>query len=170
MVAFCLPITIEASIVSEAGNQFLTSGHLERISNLCSLAGLVADRTFPSGRPLEAIASGLHSLEIWGNRAIEAITCTDQGVLMALPEILASIDSEIAQLQKARALLVGAGAPAAKRKAGRPRKVAVEVVTAPTRPAKKKRRNLSPEGRKRIAEAVKRRWAAQKKAASSAAK
>ncbi len=87
---------------------------------------------------------------------------------MALPEILASIDSEIAQLQKARALLVGAGAPAAKKKAGRPRKVAVEA--APAKPAKKKRRNLSPEGRKRIAEAVKRRWAAQKKAASSAAK
>lgn len=87
---------------------------------------------------------------------------------MALPEILASIDSEIAQLQKARALLLGAGAPAAKKKAGRPRKDAVEA--APAKPAKKKRRNLSPEGRRRIAEAVKRRWAAQKKAASSAAK
>ena len=89
---------------------------------------------------------------------------------MALPEILASIDSEIAQLQKARALLIGAGAPAAKKKPGRPRKVAVEVAPPPARPAKKKRRNLSLEGRKRIAEAVKRRWAAQKKAASSSAK
>jgi hypothetical protein len=98
------------------------------------------------------------------------IVCTDQGGPMALPEILASIDSEIAQLQKARALLVGAGAPASKKKAGRPRKVALESVAAPAKPAKKKRRNLSPEGRKRIAEAVKRRWAAQKKAASSAAK
>jgi hypothetical protein len=84
---------------------------------------------------------------------------------MALPEILASIDSEIAQLQRARALLVGASAPAAKKKAGRPRKVVAEVAAA--KPAKKRKRNLSPEGRKRIAEAVKRRWAAQKKAASS---
>jgi hypothetical protein len=31
---------------------------------------------------------------------------------------------------------------------------------------KKKKRNLSPEGRKRIADAVKKRWAAQKAAAS----
>jgi hypothetical protein len=72
---------------------------------------------------------------------------------MALSDILASIDREIGQLQQARALLSGAAAPPAKRKAGRPKK-----------------RNLSPEGRKRIAEAVKRRWAAQKKAAGVAAK
>ena len=85
---------------------------------------------------------------------------------MALSEILASIDSEIAQLQKARALLMGAIAPVAKKKAGRPRKIAAEVISAPAKPAKKKKRNLSPEGRKRIAEAVKRRWAAQKKAAA----
>jgi hypothetical protein len=90
---------------------------------------------------------------------------------MALSDILASIDSEIAQLQKARALLIGAIAPVAKKKAGRPRKVAAEVISAPAKPAKKKKkRNLSPEGRKRIAEAVKRRWAAQKKAAAVAAK
>jgi hypothetical protein len=86
---------------------------------------------------------------------------------MALPEILASIDSEIAQLQKARALLVGADAPATKRKAGRPRKAVAEITAAAAKPAKKRKRNLSPEGRKRIADAVKRRWAAQKKAASS---
>jgi hypothetical protein len=89
---------------------------------------------------------------------------------MALPEILASIDSEIAQLQRARALLVGASAPAAKKKAGRPKKVVAGVAPVAAKPAKKKKRNLSPEGRKRIAEAVKRRWAAQKKAAGAAAK
>jgi hypothetical protein len=90
---------------------------------------------------------------------------------MALSDILASIDSEIAQLQKARALLTGASAPAAKKKAGRPKKVAAEVTPVAAKAAKKKRkRNLSPEGRKRIAEAVKRRWAAQKKAAAIAAK
>jgi hypothetical protein len=90
---------------------------------------------------------------------------------MALSDILASIDSDIAQLQKARALLTGASAPAAKKKAGRPRKVAAVVAPAQVKPAKKKKkRNLSPEGRKRIAEAVKRRWAAQKKAAAASAK
>lgn len=89
---------------------------------------------------------------------------------MALSDILASIDSEIAQLQRARALLGGAGAPVAKKKAGRPKKVIAEVVTPAAKSAKKKKRNLSPEGRKRIAEAVKRRWAAQKKAAASASK
>ena len=88
---------------------------------------------------------------------------------MAISDVLVSIDSEIAILRQARALLSGDAAPAAKRKAGRPRKVAaVAPVTA--KPAKKKKRNLSPEGRKRIAEAVKKRWAAQKKAAAAAAK
>jgi hypothetical protein len=89
---------------------------------------------------------------------------------MALSDILASIDSEIAQLQKARALLGGSAAPVAKKKAGRPKKVVAEVQAPAAKPKKKKKRNLSPEGRKRIAEAVKRRWAAQKKAASTTAK
>jgi len=84
---------------------------------------------------------------------------------MGVAEILVSIDQEIAKLQQARALLSGGAAPVAKRKAGRPRKTA--AVAAPAaKPAKKKKRNLSPEGRKRIAEAVKRRWAAQKAAAA----
>ena len=80
---------------------------------------------------------------------------------MGLPEILAMINREIAQLQKARAVLSGGVAPTAKRKAGRPRKIAVAVITTAAKPAKKKKRNLSPEGRRRIAEAVKKRWAAQ---------
>jgi hypothetical protein len=78
------------------------------------------------------------------------------GGSVGVSEILTQIDREIAQLQSARALLVGKSAPAAKKAA---------AVSA-KKPAKKKR-NLSPEGRKRIAEAVKRRWAEQKKAASS---
>ncbi len=81
---------------------------------------------------------------------------------MGVSEILATIDHEIAQLQQARALLSGVAAPAAKRKPGRPRKNAVEVIPAASKPAKRKKRKLSPEGRKRIAEAVKKRWAAQK--------
>lgn len=78
---------------------------------------------------------------------------------MGVLEILDQIDREIAQLQQARALL--AGKPASK-----PRKeAAVSSETSPVKKRKKKR-NLTPEGRKRIAEAVKRRWAEQKKAAS----
>jgi len=72
---------------------------------------------------------------------------------VGVAEILTQIDREIAQLQKARALLTGSGA--ARGKAASARK-----------PARKKR-NLTPEGRRRIAEAVKRRWAEQKKKAAS---
>jgi len=73
---------------------------------------------------------------------------------VGVSEILAQIDSEIAQLQKARTLLGGATASKA-RKAAKP---------AAKRGGRKKR-NLTPEGRKRIAEAVRRRWAKQKAAA-----
>ena len=89
---------------------------------------------------------------------------------MGLSDILTSIDREIAQLQNARALLTGASTPTAKRGPGRPKKVVTVTLPPSAKPVKKKKRNLSPEGRKRIAEAVKRRWAAQKKAASVAAK
>jgi hypothetical protein len=81
--------------------------------------------------------------------------------------ILEAIDREIAQLQEARALLSGHATPTPRRKVGRPAKVASPVGNLAVTPAKKKKkRNLTPEGRKRIAEAVKRRWAAQKKVAS----
>jgi hypothetical protein len=79
---------------------------------------------------------------------------------MAISEILASIDLDLAKLQQAKALLSGGAASVAKRKPGRPKKVAV-AAPAVVKPAKKKRK-LSAEGRKRIAEAVKKRWAAQK--------
>jgi hypothetical protein len=92
---------------------------------------------------------------------------------MAISDILASIDHDIAQLQQARALLTGNAAPAPRKTAGRPKKSAsapkkaATVASAAAKPAKKKKkRNLSPEGRKRIAEAVKKRWAAQKAAAA----
>jgi hypothetical protein len=80
---------------------------------------------------------------------------------MGASEILLAIDSEIAQLQRARAVLIGNAAP--KKVVTAPKK-AVRVASAVAKPAKKKRK-LTPEGRKRIAEAVKRRWAAQKAAA-----
>lgn len=82
---------------------------------------------------------------------------------MGTNDIIAQIDAEIAQLQSARALLAGSGA----RGPGRPKKVA--GLASAAKPAKKKR-NLSPEGRARIAEAVKRRWAAQKAKAKQSGK
>jgi hypothetical protein len=91
---------------------------------------------------------------------------------MGVAEILASVDREIVLLKQVRALLAGTAAVAPKKKVGRPKKAAVAVTAAKPRPAKKiarkkKKRNLSPEGRKRIAEAVKRRWEAQRKAAAA---
>ena len=74
---------------------------------------------------------------------------------MAIHDIIAQIDAEIAHLQQAKSLLT-ATSP---RRAGRPKKVAAESLASKTA---KKKRNLSPEGRARIAEAAKRRWAAQK--------
>jgi hypothetical protein len=86
---------------------------------------------------------------------------------MAIKDVLALLDAEIATLKEARQLLkaesTGSAAP---RKAGRPRKAEIALSTDATKTAKaKKKRNLSPEGRARIAEAVKRRWAAHKKVA-----
>jgi len=81
--------------------------------------------------------------------------------VMGLTEIVAQIDAEIARLQQAKSLLAATETSLALRAIprGRPKKNAGE--TTSTKPAKKKR-NLSPEGRARIAEAVKRRWALQK--------
>jgi len=81
---------------------------------------------------------------------------------MQLSQILAEIDLEIARLEQARTLLAGDSAPAVKKT--RKTKAAVLSVDAPVK--RKKKRNLSPEGRKRIAEAVRRRWELQKKAAA----
>jgi pyruvate/2-oxoglutarate dehydrogenase complex dihydrolipoamide acyltransferase (E2) component len=82
-----------------------------------------------------------------------------RGGTVGVSEILAQIDREIAQLQHARSVLGGKAAPAAKKAAKAP-------AAKKTGKRRKKKRNLTPEGRKRIAEAVKRRWAEQKKAAA----
>jgi hypothetical protein len=75
---------------------------------------------------------------------------------MSANEILSLIDSEIAALQQARALLAGG---VAKKKPGRPKSTAVSVVKP------KKKHKLSAEGRAKIAEGQRKRWAALKKAA-----
>jgi hypothetical protein len=81
---------------------------------------------------------------------------------MQLSKILAEIDLEISRLEQARTLLAGESAPAVKK--ARKVKSAATSTEAPIK--RKKKRNLSPEGRKRIAEAVRRRWELQKKAAA----
>jgi hypothetical protein len=80
-------------------------------------------------------------------------------------EILAGIDQEIARLQNARNLLAGE-----QPRRGRPRgstsakkATATKAVKTP-KPAGRKKRKLSAEGRKRIAEAMRKRWAERKKA------
>jgi hypothetical protein len=77
---------------------------------------------------------------------------------VGVSEILLQIDHEIAQLQRARALLASSFGATHKKVAATP--------AAKKTYKKRKKRHLSPEGRKRIAEAVKRRWAEQKKTAS----
>jgi hypothetical protein len=73
---------------------------------------------------------------------------------MAIENILAQIDSEIARLQQARKLLANIGTTSTQ--AARPaKKAAVKA-----KPARKRR--ISAEGRKRIAEAQRKRWAAQR--------
>jgi hypothetical protein len=66
---------------------------------------------------------------------------------MSVETILASIDQEIAQLQRARSLLSG---------------LSTKTKKTPKAVPRKKRRKMSAEGRKRIADAQKKRWAAQR--------
>ena len=77
---------------------------------------------------------------------------------MTVHKIIAAIDKEIAALTQARAILAGG---IVKRKPGRPKAESASIAPVKT---KKKKRNLTPEGRAKIAGAVKARWARQKKA------
>jgi hypothetical protein len=81
---------------------------------------------------------------------------------MQLTKILAEIDLEISRLEQARTLLAGETDSVGKKT----RKNKSAVVDSESPVKRKKKRNLSPEGRKRIAEAVRRRWELQKKAAA----
>jgi len=74
---------------------------------------------------------------------------------MSIDSILAQIDSEIARLTQVRSLLAGSGVVASTATERKTRK-------APAKAAAKKSRVLSPEARKRIADAQRKRWAAQK--------
>jgi hypothetical protein len=77
--------------------------------------------------------------------------------------IIAEIDGQIAKLQQARALLAG-GSATVRAGRGRPKgskNSATGKATAAAPVARK--RKLSPEGRKRIADAMKKRWAERRK-------
>jgi hypothetical protein len=85
---------------------------------------------------------------------------------MELDRIIAEIDAEIAKLQRARELLSSVATTETSKRPGRPKgsknaKAAVAVVTP-------RRGKMSPEGRKRIADAMKRRWAERRKQAAKA--
>jgi hypothetical protein len=92
---------------------------------------------------------------------------------MDVSKIIAEIDAKIASLQQARTVLMGLDESTpvvAKPKRGRPKgstNAAKAVKVA--KPAKRKR-NLSPEGRARIAEAMKKRWAARRATTAKSAK
>jgi hypothetical protein len=87
---------------------------------------------------------------------------------MAIDSILAQIDLEIAKLTQVRSLLANTGKVTAKvierttRKANKAAAKAAKAAKAPAKAKTRKKRVLSPEARKRIADAQRKRWAAQK--------
>ena len=86
---------------------------------------------------------------------------------MDVSRILSEIDAEINRLQQARSALTaiaGSGTVAPRR--GRPKGSVNKKSTTGGR----RKRNLSPEGRKRIAEAMKRRWAERRAATTKGGK
>ncbi len=98
---------------------------------------------------------------------------------MEVSRIISEIDAQISKLQQARALLSETSvvspslvAPVKRAGRGRPKgsknsvkKAAAVKVAAPAAKVATKRK-LSPEGRKRIAEAMKKRWAERRKVAA----
>ena len=80
---------------------------------------------------------------------------------MDFNRLVHEIDSEISRLQQVRALLTG---ESVKRGPGRPKVAATTRKAAAATPKSgKRKRRLSPEGRKRIADAMRKRWAERKK-------
>lgn len=83
---------------------------------------------------------------------------------MEVSRIIAEIDAQISKLQQARTLLA-ATSQSVTNGPGRPkgRKAAVKAAPATSKTATTRKRKLSPEGRKRIADAMKKRWAERRK-------
>lgn len=83
---------------------------------------------------------------------------------MEVTRILAEIDAQIDKLQQARSILSGVNTPGLLRKSvGRPKKLQASTPPSTKQTVVRKQRNLSPEARKRIADAQKRRWAERRK-------
>jgi hypothetical protein len=80
------------------------------------------------------------------------ITIISEGLLMGTTAIIAAIDKELARLHEVRSMLV-------KQKKGAKTGTKASAGAA----SKKAKRNLSPAGRARIAEAQRKRWAAARK-------
>lgn len=80
---------------------------------------------------------------------------------MEVSRIIAEIDAQITKLQQARALLSGTLSGTGKGP-GRPKGSTSKKTVS-------RKRRLSPEGRKRIADAMKKRWAERRKAAAKGA-
>lgn len=80
---------------------------------------------------------------------------------MEVSRIIAEIDAQISKLEQAKALLQGMSTGGTGR--GRPRKAASPAASTGAKGGVKKKRNLSADARKRIAEAQKRRWAERRK-------
>lgn len=82
---------------------------------------------------------------------------------MEVSRIIAEIDEQISKLQQARELLSGTAVKVKGR--GRPKGSKNAKTAAKAAPRKRK---ISAEGRKRIAEAMKKRWAERRKLAAAA--
>ena len=88
---------------------------------------------------------------------------------MAISDVIAHIDAEIAKLQQVKSLLSGTDveAEAPKSKRGRPKgsknAASSAVPVAVAKKVAKGKRQLTDEGRKAIADAMKRRWAERRK-------
>jgi hypothetical protein len=89
---------------------------------------------------------------------------------MEVSAIIQQIDAEISKLQQARSLLSGTSVVKVSKGPGRPKgsKNAISAASETPAPASKSKRKLSPEGRKRIADAMKRRWAERRKQTATA--
>ena len=82
---------------------------------------------------------------------------------MEVSRIISEIDAQISKLQQARELLSGTVTTSSKGP-GRPK--GSKNAKAAAKTAAPSKRRLSPEGRKRIADAMKRRWAERRAATS----
>jgi hypothetical protein len=93
---------------------------------------------------------------------------------MDVNRIVAELDTEIARLQQIRAALTGitptstvTGKPGRGRPKGSKNHAKTATAAKPlAKTAKKAKRKLSPEGRKRIADAMKKRWEERRKNAA----